>query len=518
MVSATADNNDASASATAAATSTTNNTGGPNRFLGGESAESHAGMVDDDDDFGRRRRGLGQTHNNVEEENGGLLDNNQYWQGAFFGLERIWVGDLVRLRLAEDDVKTMMEALAKGNDLVRAADRTNPQLRTPYLMRIKAIYRPANVTAEDTDDKCRVAGDVYRVIESEEPATSQAETSMDVELPPVKDGAPARSTFTEPIRPFHPPTMAPSASAYAPTRRLELSRSLPPSPYLPPGFAIQLVNRSTVDVVCSVQQLAGRLWCSLATSGPSSGSTSKFAYDLKAARQERLRQQQGHEDTLDDVRVTLSLAGIVAGAAKAMEVDTYKGYAKDRAAARRRAQMKGLGAMLLCFSDAEGTEEGGKKRTADDLDEDEVQSSLDTRKHPLTAREMEDERIRKESEVNATIAVAKAIARAGEYASQRSDNSPTATGQRERSSIPVPIPEADASASEETTTTRHGGGGRVPSKASSNLPKKSPKVADAHGPLPPGWQLRRSRQNPEMVYYANPQKGKTLWTRPTEDD
>jgi hypothetical protein len=88
-----------------------------------------------------------------------------YYQGVFAGLERIWVGDVVRLRLRDKEVKDMMEALVADKRLARKSDAgEGADTKGTYIMRVRAITKEGS--------RIQVAGSVYQVSRSVVPRVS----------------------------------------------------------------------------------------------------------------------------------------------------------------------------------------------------------------------------------------------------------------------------------------------------------------------------------------------------------
>lgn len=301
-------------------------TEGPNRFLQSSEKNNYADL--DSDDRHNRRRLAVRSGTAVGPGTQALsaLDSNIYWQGIQFGFERLWVGDLVRLRLGTEDVETMMTSLARGNDLYNAADRIKPDLSCAYVLRIKAMYRTGKAEVERTDDKIRVAGDVFRVVDLQDKSAAAEGPVPASSAPGEAEEALAKTRHTDNLdAALQGGSSAIGSSSNLPSPTWEVpfrpmldrayENGLPMTPTMGADFGFQRVNQSSVEVVCSVQQLAGRLWCSLAQPG-----------DNQVAREERRKLCLAHEDSSNAIRVRLSLAGMLPGSAKAMEVHPTEGH------------------------------------------------------------------------------------------------------------------------------------------------------------------------------------------------
>lgn len=140
-------------------------------------------------------------------------------RAMFVGIWRIRVGDVVRMWLGPDNVSVMMKALLERIDVQHAEDRHNRDVTNAYVMHIHAIYVGNKAQMEPTDDKVWVSGDMYRIVGSQSTRDAGGAEGKD--------------------------------------------RGEPKVPWLSASFRLQRVNCKSVEVVCSVQQLGGRLWASL---------------------------------------------------------------------------------------------------------------------------------------------------------------------------------------------------------------------------------------------------------------
>jgi hypothetical protein len=432
--------------------------GGANRFL--QATEQNNYMDLDSDERSTRRRApfrasTTNTATAVPSVPVPALDNNTYWQGILLGLERIWVGDLARLRLSKEDVEIMMSSLAKGNDLFNAEDRVKPDLASPYLLRIKAIYRIAKAEVEKTDDKIRVAGDVFRVVPLEKASSPEANSNgikvkqENGDKPSPSPKKTKRPTFEIPFRPF-------LDKAY--------EDQLPMSPLLPEGFGYQRVNQASVEVVCSVQQLAGRLWCSFAHPG-----------DEKLAKIEAKKTYLGHEDSNDPVRIRLSLAAMLPGAVKAMEVHPNEGLFLNRERAIAQACKLALESRLNALDKAVNRSRQSSNLFAEDDENDEIEED---------GVEEPSGRANKKAKVDQ---------------GETSTAPPLSLLQAQKQdSVSIATPSIRDSVASTTVSSQDA----------------NTKQRDASPPLPANWIKRASRSG-QGVYFANLKTKETSWNRPT---
>ncbi|UZJ57213.1 hypothetical protein CBS101457_006533 [Exobasidium rhododendri] len=493
-------NGDATATTTTTFAEKAVDNGGANRFL--QSTVQSNYMDLDNDDSSNRRRGASVRHNAASastlqsmtaDQSVSALDLNTYWQGLLFGLERVWVGDLVRLRLSAEDVETMMSSLAKGNDLYNAEDRTRVDIASPYVLRIKAIYRLAKAEVLETDDKIRVAGDVFRVIdlnEAAKDAPSVTDKGSEIVIKPegqVSDQAnevefikevsgravgasssTKRSTFEVPFRPF-------LEKAY--------EDRLPMTPTLPKGFGFQRVNQSSVEVVCSVQQLAGRLWCSFAREG-----------DDAMTRIERKEPFLAHEDSKNEMRIRLSLTGVLPGAIKAMEVDTNQGHIVKRDRAVGNASTL---AFTKTISLVERGGEGGE--------EEQQQQQQQQNEKPGEESIMEQEDGHKglnDDDVD-SVEGQRAVKRArleGELQEAGVQKASDAAGRN--NGVASAIPSLATSTSETMDTS-----------SQSKVQQEGNFAKEPSPPLPEFW-IKKTSRNGQGSYYANTKTKQTTWDRP----
>ncbi len=88
----------------------------------------------------------------------------RYYQGMYFGLERLWVGDVVRLRLSKRDIKKLQEQL----NATLVADKQPGAPDPPaiildedgsYVLRLAAIYEDPRALKT-----VRVAGEIFQIM------------------------------------------------------------------------------------------------------------------------------------------------------------------------------------------------------------------------------------------------------------------------------------------------------------------------------------------------------------------
>lgn len=251
------------------------------RSLASNAADvGHYATLEDDDDSSARRRCETQKKMIVAPVKSTLnetVDTNRYWTGIFVGFERIWVGDVVRLNLEESEVRHIINLLVCNNNLSNRMDRSEPNLQSPIVMRIKAIFQ------NEKDDNLSIAGDLYRVVNTadakrayqeftERRATNRNQPDIDNDIC-FSSGSSSRGQYqyrSSSSLLLVSQRPAGQAPAYFPPCHSQLSASrtnqLPPSPMLPEGFGYQQFNQSNVEIVVGTPHIAGRMYCSMVTS------------------------------------------------------------------------------------------------------------------------------------------------------------------------------------------------------------------------------------------------------------
>lgn len=79
----------------------------------------------------------------------------RYWQGMYLGLERIWVGNVVRLQLKGSQTGALLDTLAAKMKLDRKidADSTPRDLGGSYVIRRRAILK---IFSRETRESARL--------------------------------------------------------------------------------------------------------------------------------------------------------------------------------------------------------------------------------------------------------------------------------------------------------------------------------------------------------------------------
>lgn len=353
---------------------------------------NYATLADEDDSSSRRRREDQKKAiaTSIESKMIEKEDTNRYWTGLFIGFERLWVGDVVRLNLYESDIRHLIDLLAERNDLSNRIDKSVPNLQSPVVMRIKAIFQKAE------DANLCIAGDLYRIVNIEDAKRSfqdfnewsvahpeQAHMLVDNRFPSDctlgrRYDSNSRSTLSYGSKDFakSAPTYLPPCYSQLPGRK---DGQLPPSPKLPDGFGYQKVNQPSVEVVVGAPHIAGRLYCSMITSKNEVDPVANLAGRV---RELQLLAHSANDQSVDGNQIRICLAGLLSGTKLSMGIQSVEPFHGTRleflrnAAATANAQIKthllnaqqeqkltdGKGVKL---STAEPTNELGKRKFSD---------------------------------------------------------------------------------------------------------------------------------------------------------
>lgn len=280
--------------------------------------------LDDEDDSSARRRGETQREvisAAVENKGSNKIDKNKYWAGMFLGFERVWVGDVVRLNLNESDIRHVIDILVEHNDLSNPMDKSVPNLQSPVVLRIKAIFR----TAEDSD-VC-IAGDLYRVVNKQDAhrafmecngrnAKLQGQTHLSntIQNPSCSTPRSHHQHQSSSTLSLESPQST-IQTAYFPRCVSQLDSSkkgqLPPSPRLPKAFGFQRINLSSVEIIVRPRHIAGRMYCSMVTSNSNDETNAKLVRQVRVLQHSSNRLQGGSVPKSD--RMQMCLAGLLPG-------------------------------------------------------------------------------------------------------------------------------------------------------------------------------------------------------------
>lgn len=440
----------------------------------------------------------------------------KYWQGLFLGLERVWVGDVVRLNLSVKEVREMFDGLAREKRLARRSDTIEGQagreLHGSYVMRLRAIFRDEEEKKEESDEKAegeqqqqqaegaddsgaagppvkrpgrrpmprtRIVGSVYQVMTF---ASHEAKVKEEKRL--YDERAAAASTAGDVFggvgRKFAFP-------------RLDLLSSwghegveLPEMAKLQPGFLLSPICKEGSEVVLDVTHIAGRLYPSLARPSPSSEGDGDGEEEGDLNRLQRLGTgaQLREEDTQIATVARMALAGELEGSVKRMGI---KGEWKESAEA----------GLTMCY-DVARKEIADVVKEALGIKEDDGEAETEAgRKRPAAS---DDE---KDGTLGGSVPKAPRRASPPPAAPKSPASSQThpASTPGPASSLPTPM------ATPSIGTSTAGSPASRPATTSSNS-------AAEDLPLPPGWVKRVSRSG-HGVYYANRTTKQTTWERPT---
>lgn len=444
----------------------------------------------------------------------------RYWQGMYLGVERIWVGDLVRLKLAEHEVKDMLDALAASKRLARKSDAkpAGQDLKGSYAMRLRAIYDEATATSDSAATtvssnpaargKSRIVGSVYQVMTTADFHRRRAEERKlyDERAQKALESA---DPFAGMVKKFAFPKLDILSSWGLGAEMLDVV-------HLQPGFHLSPVTAEGHEVILDPLTIAGRMY-------PSLVKAEQSEFDLLSAEALQGRLQ---EDTQDPEIARLAVAGALPGFVKAMGVDD-------------QARESGEALMKMCFDVSRGeiktiikaqeAEENIRAVSAAAVAQADVVSSTDQSLATTTSsgkraaegvdaenghvdgidgdRDPKRMRSREEGEVTAAAATPGGLAQppppAVEVSAvQTSSNSSAASAQphEDGSTASKALSgegEATSAAGTSSATAQEPGRERLPSP-----------------PLPPGWVKKASRSG-HGFYYANRSTKQTSWDRPT---
>lgn len=155
------------------------------------------------------------------------------YQGLWFGAERIWVGDLLRLSFREGRVDHTHVPLSYFND--DAHKKRPPDPGEPVFLKLKSLIP---LTTE-RGKEMYATGRLYRLIRSASVPTALLETEGDLELPRPPEGLAFESVFSTNIEARFPVNLV--RGRYYPRLRSSVSRQL-------------------VQEVCRLQEMEGLVW------------------------------------------------------------------------------------------------------------------------------------------------------------------------------------------------------------------------------------------------------------------
>ncbi|SPO26538.1 uncharacterized protein UTRI_04127 [Ustilago trichophora] len=386
----------------------------------------------------------------------------RYYQGIYFGLERIWVGDVVRLKLANNDLKKLQRQL----NTMLAADK-QPGAPDPaavildedgsYVLQLAAIYEDPRIPKT-----VRVAGEIFQVMVQSKYNAIKADIEAAVKKLEDDEGMDASQRQEE--------TKALQAQLPQPSI-LTGKPGFPPMPPLPQGFVmISLTDRLQSRIPCetslNIGHVAGRIYPSLGmhSDGP------RVTEQIKQRPSDK--KLAADEDTQIDLRARLSVAGLLSGCVKAMRGTVH--------AWTRTASFKGALAMAR------------------------------SKVHNLITGEFPDS-----DAEEATASPSKTPAKKDKTSAAGADAempSKTVTGEQSNGATQ---PQPQMTTTQATQTTQATAADKIAeSLTTAATDAEMPPSSEDEPPLPPGWMPRKSR-NLGSWYYVHTVTKKTQWERPT---
>ncbi|CAO1636472.1 unnamed protein product [Parajaminaea phylloscopi] len=434
----------------------------------------------------------------------------QYWQGMYLGVERIWVGDVVRLKLANNEIRAMFAALASEKKLARKTDMDPAfqNLSGSYVMRLRAIFehqpgddaspqdgatsggqRPSAASKTRPKQRARIAGSIYQIMTIAEFDRRKFEEKRIYEENAQK-AQEAGDPFAGRGKRFAFPRFDLLSS-------WGLSEEMPDTMPLQQGFVLSPVTVEGHEVILEPTAIAGRLYPSLAR--PSEGD-----FDLLEAKKE-LANRLG-EESQDSEDARLAVAGALPGAVKPMGVD-------DEATDGGEALLK------MCFDASRAelrrlVEAGKASQEAPATAADAPGSGLETGQKNLGATRKRDES--DQGSDTASVKRVKVIGRGAAEAEAtpvKGSATSSATAPSSATAKPGGIPDSNAETRGPDDVDGQPATSSAPAASSSSQPDGASTRASSP-PLPPGWVKKVSRSG-HGTYYANKSRKETSWERPT---
>ncbi|KAJ1600082.1 hypothetical protein NDA14_000612 [Ustilago hordei] len=379
----------------------------------------------------------------------------RYYQGIYFGLERIWVGDVVRLKLSNSDIKKLQRQL---NSAVVAEKQTGapdpPAIildeDASYVLQLAAIYEDPKMPKT-----VRVSGEICQIMTAAKYNAVKAEIEASIRKLDQDDSLDAAARQEE----------AKALEARLPKPSILVGKpGFPPMPPLPQGFVMislsdRLQSRIPKETTLSIGRVAGRIY-------PSFGMHSDGPRVVEQMKQKpEDKKLAADEDTQVELRARLSVAGLLSGCVKAMRVTVH--------AWTRTAAFKGALAMAR---------DRLSRALMGDFDEE--------------GEAVVEDKLRTPAKKKAKTAAIETPVKPSEQAAVG------ATSQAAQSTQPTQTEEVASQ------PTQVGGGGGAGADV-----EMSPSSED-EPPLAPGWVPRKSR-NLGSWYYVHTETKKTQWERPT---
>lgn len=423
-----------------------------------------------------------------------------FYQGIQAGVERVWVGDMVRLSLREKEVKDMFESIAAEKKLERKSDANDGfNTRGSYVMRVRAFM--------EENRKLRAAGRVYEIMAKPDFEAKKAKEKALYDAKAEKDAA-SGDPFGGMGRPFAFPAMGVLTAA---------GKELPATPHLAEGFFLSPINRDSHEVVVDLVNVAGRLWPSL-----SQDDDVALVQDYNA---EKIPYSQALDCEVPEWS-RVSLAGGLPGFVKPMNLEAReRGDRDELMKACFEISRQGVRSMIRDAITSEGgyvppdpsppAAEDATASTAIDGGS----SAMPT--HPSPARSSGDVGQKRKAQDSPS---ANSHHNGSSPAKRPAVISGTPSGAVGSAKSSVASAASSPSAStpvgrSSVAQAQHGKQASSTSSSASVAPSSpATSMTQDRGespPLPPGW-VKKVSKNGYGVYYANPKTKKTSWDRPTE--
>ena len=385
----------------------------------------------------------------------------RYYQGMFFGTERIWVGDVVRLKLSISDLKKLQRQLSSTLVAEKPAGAPDPQdiildEQGSYVLQLAAIYEDPRAPKV-----VRVAGEIYQIMAQSKYNAIKADVEAAIRRLDADDSLDAAARQEE----------AKQLQARLPQPSILTGKpGFPPMPPLPQGFVMislshRLQSRIPRETSLSIGHIAGRIYPSLGmhSDGP------RVAEQIKQGPEDK--KLAADEDTQVELRARLSVAGLLSGCVKSMRIQVH---AWTRTACFRASLALARGKV-----------------------------------HDLVTGEMEesDDESVAASPAKTPAKKAKTAAAAAAAAEETpSKSSATVVDSSAGSGV---APETQRSETTQATPAQ-----KVVEGVAAAAEIEMPPSSEDEPPLAPGWVPRKSR-NLGSWYYVHTETKKTQWERPT---
>ncbi|KAN0059878.1 hypothetical protein ACQY0O_008452 [Thecaphora frezii] len=450
------------------------------------------------------------------------------YQGLYYGVERIWVGEVVRLKLSMADLRKLQRELnaALVRDLPPGAQDPPAiylDFEASYVMRLSAIYKETYGNKKVV----RIAGEVFQIVTVARYNTAKKEEAEELERRQQAaaagggEGSDANAQSNEAggSGEASPAAQQPQQQSETKPQRLKLPEpsilrakpGYPAMPPLPAGFVLMpladkmvaavagagagaggsanadagadaggsaMVTVVAREVSMPAELIAGRLYPSYGV--PADGP--RVENEIKQGPKDT--KTAGEEDTQDELRARLSVAGLLSGCVKPMRTRTET---VSRSSALKAAFEMARGDIARLITEADG------------LSEDE----LDEASQPI-ARLGEGEAVEEGQAADITMSaerIAQTVARHGGNGAEAQEHGPSGAPDQDAASTGKRAADESQAATQDTAKKHK--------TDTTNEPTPSEEQA-----LPEGWVTRKSRSSGATYYVYLPTKV-TQWERPT---